>query len=318
MKPDSFLITKNQQSNSSNQCCKLLNTTTQAGGHSQQHRSASRNPDLGAKFPPKKPGRLCQTHREHCTNLISRIPRLTPENPPPLPACGGGWGWWWRWSGGAWHGPAAWYPWWFPSPGEWKRILVEYQTPAMEFSGDKKPLSPLWDCQLSSSGSTQEITNQPGPRTKMFLPGKVSVPSLSKARKKVLLTICSDFSALSLISLILPKSCWMAFWASSRAWKRNKVRVERKSAFSFHLSKKYTVTLNTLWGWGTGGEQLSLKENTSSTKKSMYHVGILNLSGPGFQNPFYNNDLAKFHQDILWKQLFKVTGIYFDILSVEK
>lgn len=32
-------------------------------------------------------------------------------------------------------------------------------------------------------------------------------PSLSKARKKLLLTICSDFSALSLISLILPKSC---------------------------------------------------------------------------------------------------------------
>lgn len=35
-----------------------------------------------------------------------------------------------------------------------------------------------------------------------------------------LLTICSDFSALSLMSLILPKSCWMAFCASSSAWKR--------------------------------------------------------------------------------------------------
>lgn len=30
-------------------------------------------------------------------------------------------------------------------------------------------------------------------------------------------TICSDFSALSLMSLIFPKSCWMAIWASSRA-----------------------------------------------------------------------------------------------------
>lgn len=58
----------------------------------------------------------------------------------------------------------------------------------------------------------------------------------------------------------------MAFWASSRAWKRNKVRVERKSAFSFHLSKKYTVALNSPWGWGSAGEQLSYKENTSTTK----------------------------------------------------
>lgn len=204
-------------------------------------------------------------HREHKlhNSVVSGIPTLTPENPPPLPACGGGSGWWWRWSSGAWHGPAAWYPGWFPSPSESKRILVKYQAPAMIFSGDKKPLSALWDCRGGGSVNTNSfntVGNYQPVRTKdenVTDRKSHSVPSLSKATNKGLLTICSDFSALSLISLILPKSCWMAFWASSRAWKRNKVRVKRKSAFSFHLSKKYTVALNTPWGWGSGGEQLS-------------------------------------------------------------
>lgn len=38
-------------------------------------------------------------------------------------------------------------------------------------------------------------------------------------------TICSDFSALSLMSLIFPKSCWMAIWASSKAYAKKVKRV---------------------------------------------------------------------------------------------
>lgn len=229
-----------------------------------------------SKFPPKNEAGCDRSqrtlHRLH-NSVVWRIPTLTPENPPPLPACAGGSGWWWRWSSGAWRGPAAWYPGWSPSPRESKRILVKYQAPGVIFSGDKKPLSALWDCRGGSSVNTNSfntVGNYQPVRTKdknVTDRKSHSVPSLSKATNKGLLTICSDFSALSLISLILPKSCWMAFWASSRAWKRNKVRVKRESAFSFHLSKKYTVVLNSPWGWGSGGEQLSYTENTSSTTK---------------------------------------------------
>uniref|UniRef100_A0A8D2PJ03 Uncharacterized protein n=1 Tax=Zosterops lateralis melanops TaxID=1220523 RepID=A0A8D2PJ03_ZOSLA len=52
------------------------------------------------------------------------------------------------------------------------------------------------------------------------------------------------------------------------------------------------------------GSSFLTKEIPAAQQKSMYHVGILKLNGPGFQYPFYNNALAKFHQDILRKQLF--------------
>lgn len=73
MKPDSFLITKDQQSNSSNQCCKLWNTTTQAEGHSQQH-----GKELPAEIRTVKQNslqknrQLWETHREHCTNFTTQ------------------------------------------------------------------------------------------------------------------------------------------------------------------------------------------------------------------------------------------------------
>lgn len=73
MKPGSFLITKNQHSNSSNRCCKLLNTTTQAEGHWEQH-----GKDLPAEIRTEKQNslqktrQLWQTHRKHCTNFTSQ------------------------------------------------------------------------------------------------------------------------------------------------------------------------------------------------------------------------------------------------------
>lgn len=61
-----------------------------------------------------------------------------------------------------------------------------------------------------------------GGRKQLFTLGRLSGLKWlgSCLRGLFLLTICSDFSALSLMSLILPKSCWMAFCASSSAWKR--------------------------------------------------------------------------------------------------
>lgn len=104
---------------------------------------------------------------------------------------------------------------------------------------------------------------------------KSASPSLSKARKKLLLTICSDFSALSLISLILPKSCWIAFWASSRAWKRNNVRVERKAAFSFHLLRN-TQLLPTAPGLGQRRGAVFLQRKCHQHIKSQCSSLILN------------------------------------------
>uniref|UniRef100_A0A8C5IKH6 Uncharacterized protein n=1 Tax=Junco hyemalis TaxID=40217 RepID=A0A8C5IKH6_JUNHY len=64
---------------------------------------------------------------------------------------------------------------------------------------------------------------------------------------------------------------------------------------------KNAQLLLTLPGAGAlEGSSFLTKKIPAAQQKSMYPVGILNLSGPGFQYPLYNNDLAKFHQDILW------------------
>lgn len=150
-------------------------------------------------------------------------------------------------------------------------------------------------------------------------------PSLSNTRKKLLLTICSDFSALSLISLILPKSCWMAFWASSRAWKGNKVRAERKPAFSFHLLRN-TELLPTAPGLEQGrGAVFLQRKYRQHVKSQCTMLGYLTWVDQGFSIHFtimlWQNLIEIFYEStsvIRSMNRFKVTAINFDALSVEK
>lgn len=67
----------------------------------------------------------------------------------------------------------------------------------------------MWVLWFAASGRKSPVISMTGQAPNLF--------KCKTVRKKPKLTICSDFSALSLISLILPKSCWIAFWASSSA-----------------------------------------------------------------------------------------------------
>lgn len=72
MKPDSFLITKDQQSNPSNRCCKPWNTTTQKS-------------TLWSKIPSKKLGRLWQIteNTNFTTQWCQEFPHLLQRIHPP-------------------------------------------------------------------------------------------------------------------------------------------------------------------------------------------------------------------------------------------
>lgn len=168
MKPESFLISKDQQSNSSNRCCKLLSTTTQAGAHSEQHRK-----DLPAEIQTLKQNLLqkktCQAvtdpqrtlHKFHNSAVVSKYPQEFPHllqriHPPcqHVEVVEGGDG-----GGQVTLGMIQL----LDIPGDFLHLVSEkgfWLNIKSQQWGDKMPLSPLWDCRGVSSAALWTLQAQ--------------------------------------------------------------------------------------------------------------------------------------------------------------